>query len=89
MERPNLFAKLSKPIKQLNIIPQQPNKINVYTKSKALHRTMLQLDQHILPKIFLQQNGTKIVISKTYDEQNNPTKSSIKNKLFDKTKKLD
>ena len=50
---------------------------------------MLQLDQHVLPKILLQQNGIKIVISKTYDQQNNPTKSSIKNKLFDKTKKLD
>ena len=47
-----LFTRLYKPIKQPKIISQKPNKINVYTESKAVDHTLkLELiKRHILPK---------------------------------------
>ena len=48
IKHPKTVTKLSKPIKQPIIITQQPNKIKVYTESKAADR-MLQL-RHILTK---------------------------------------
>ena len=43
IEHPNTVTKLSRPIKQPKIITQQPNKIKVYTESKAAD-CALQLD---------------------------------------------
>ena len=46
------------------------------------------IKRHILPKRYSQHHQIKIVNSKEYDEQLNHTRYSIKNVLFEITKKF-
>ena len=81
LEYPETVTKLSK----LNIITQKPNKIRIYTESKASDHA-LQLDivkTYFLPKNSSQSYEIKISSSEKYDEQLNLARSSIKNKFFD------
>ena len=76
-------TKLSKPIKQPIIITQQPNKIKVYTESKAADG-MLQL-RHILTKNAHNIIQLKLEILKS---MMGSLRTSIKNKLFEITKEF-
>ena len=80
---PKTVTKLSKPIKQPKIITQQPNKIKLYTESK-----LDLIKRHFLSKKCSQRYEIETVNFKNYDEQLNLTRSSIKNKLFEISKKL-